>query len=73
LLHGLSLVGAEIVEDDDVAGVGGRDEKLLDIGAKALAVDRVVEQARGVEALVAQRGEERRGFRRTAPSRSGAS
>jgi hypothetical protein len=55
-------VGAEVVEDDDVAWLEGGDEELLDIGAKALAVDRAVEQAGRVEAVVAQRGEEGRGF-----------
>jgi hypothetical protein len=45
LPHRFSLVRAEIIEDHDVARLEGRDEKLLDIGAKALAIDRSVEQA----------------------------
>ena len=41
--HGLAFVAAEIVHDDDVAGAQGRQEELLDIGAKAGAVDRAVD------------------------------
>jgi hypothetical protein len=60
--HGFSFVGAKIVEDDNVVGFEGRDEELLDIGAKALAVDRTVEHAGRLDAVVAQRGEEGRGL-----------
>ena len=45
LPHCLSLVGAEIVEDHDVARLERRDEELFDIGVEALAVDGPVEQA----------------------------
>ena len=38
--HGFSFVGAEVVEDHDVARLEGRNEDLLDIGVKALAIDR---------------------------------
>ena len=55
-------MGAEIVEDHDVAWLEGRDKKLLDIGAKALAVDGTVEQAGRVNPIVAKSGEERRGL-----------
>ena len=60
--HRLSLVGAEIVEDHSVARLEGRDEELLDIGAEAFAVDRAVEQAGRIDAVVAQ---ERRGTSRS--------
>ena len=50
------------VEDHSVARLEGRDEELLDIGAEAFAVDRAVEQAGRVDAVVAQGGEERRGL-----------
>ena len=53
---------SEIVEHDDVVGLEGWDQKLLDIGEKALAVDRTVEHAGRVDAVVAQRGEECRGL-----------
>ena len=56
--HGLALVTAEIVDDDDVAGLERRHQELLDIGQEAFAVDRPVDHARGVDAVVAQRGEE---------------
>src|SRR5271154_1382508 len=62
LSHRLSLVGAEIVEDDDVARLEGRREELLDIGAEAFAVDGAVEQAGGVDAVIAQGGKKRRGL-----------
>ena len=62
LPHRLSLVRAEIVEDHDVAGLEGRDEELLDIGAKAFAVDRSIEQAGRIDPILAQGGEERCGL-----------
>ena len=58
----LSLVGAEIVEDHDVAWLERRHEELFDIGVEALAVDGPVEQAGRIDAVVAQGGEERRGL-----------
>lgn len=52
------LVGAEIVHDDDVAGLQHRDELLLDIGPETLAVDRSVEDTRCHELVAAERAEE---------------
>jgi hypothetical protein len=60
--HGLSLVGAEIVEDHDVAQLEGGCEELFDIGVEALAVDGPVEQAWRVNAVVAEGREESRGL-----------
>ena len=51
-------MAAEIVHDDDVAGLENGNELLLDIGAEAFAVDRSVEDARGGEPVAAQRAEE---------------
>ncbi len=62
LPDGLSFVRAEIVEDDDVAWFEGRNQELLDVGEKALAVDGSVEQAGRLDAIVAQGGEESRGL-----------
>ena len=62
LPHPLPLVGAEIVEDHSVARLEGRDEELLDIGAEAFAVDRAVEQAGRIDAVIAESGKERRGL-----------
>src|SRR5271165_63187 len=59
---GFSFVGAEVVEDHDVAWLEGRDQELLDISSEALAVDRAVEQAGRVDPIVAQGGEEGRGL-----------
>lgn len=77
-------MASEIVENDNVALAQGWQEKVLDIGAKAFAVDRPVEDARRGELIVAKRTQERRGaavaVRREAsqpralgsPSRNGA-
>ena len=40
------LVGPEIVGHDDVAGLQGRHQDLVDVGAEALAIDRAVEDPR---------------------------
>src|SRR5271168_2415449 len=56
--HHLSLVGAEIVEDHDVARLKRRDEELFDIGVEAFAVDGPIEQAGRFDAVAAQRSEE---------------
>jgi hypothetical protein len=53
-------VRSEIVEDDDVAGFEGGREFLFDIDEETLAVDRAVEQGRRVDAVAAQRRQERR-------------
>ena len=55
-------MGAEIVEHDDVVALEGRDEELLDVGEKELAVDWAVEQAGRVDAVIAQRSQESRGL-----------
>ena len=60
LAHGLSFVRAEIVKDDDVAGLESGDEDLLDIGQEPLAVDRSIDQERRVDAVMTERGEESR-------------
>ena len=52
-------MGAEVIEDHDVAWLEGWDKKLLDIGAKALAVDGTIEQAGRVDPILAKSGEER--------------
>jgi hypothetical protein len=54
LAHGSALVAAEVVHDDDFAGLQGRDEDLLDINSKGLAVDRAVENPWGANPTVAQ-------------------
>ncbi len=52
------FVTAQIVHDDDVAGRKCRHETLLDIIGEALAVDRLVEHARGIDPITAERREE---------------
>lgn len=56
--NGLSLVTTEIVHDDDVAELEARTEKLLDVGEEAGAIDRPVEDERGIDAVMAQGCEE---------------
>ena len=51
-------MAAEIVHDDDVAVLKDWRELLLDIGAKADAVDRAVEDTRRDKPILAQRAEE---------------
>jgi hypothetical protein len=53
--HGLALVAAEIIHDDNIARAQGGDQELLDIGAKAGAVDWPVDDAGRGDAVVAQR------------------
>jgi len=62
-------VRSQLVERDDVVGLEGRDQDLLDLGAKALAVDRTVEQAGRLDAGVAQGGEKGRGVPMPMPDR----
>ena len=54
-------MAAEVVHDDDVALRQDRDENLLDIGAKAFAVDRTVDDAGRGQSVAAQRRQERQG------------
>lgn len=61
---------AEIVDDDDVAGLEQWQQDMLDIGAKAFAVDRAVEQAGRSETVATQRAKE--GQRAPAPVRGEA-
>src|SRR6185437_13206684 len=55
---GLSLVAAEIVDNDDVAGPERGHQELLDISQEAFAVDRPVDHAGSIDAIMAQRGKE---------------
>lgn len=52
------FVAAQIIHDDDVAGRERRHEALLDIVGEALAIDRLIEHARRVDPVAAQRREE---------------
>jgi len=56
--HGVALVAAEIVHDDDVAGLERRHQELLDIGFEAFAVDGSIKDARRVDPVVPQGGKE---------------
>ena len=62
LAYGFAFMGAEIVEDDDVAGLEGRDEELLDVGEEAFAVDGTVVKTGRFDPVAAQGGEEGRGL-----------
>lgn len=50
----LALVAAEIVEDDDIAGIEGWCQALLDPGGEGNAVERAIEHEGRDDAVVAQ-------------------
>src|SRR5687768_17364368 len=62
MANGLALVGAEIVDDDDVARLERRHEDLLDVLKEALAIDRSVDEPRRGEPIVTQSGQEGHGL-----------
>lgn len=51
-------MASEIVHDDNISLLEGRNQLLFDIGAKAFAVDRTIENAWGCELVAAERTEE---------------
>ena len=53
-----SLVAAQVVHDDDVAGRECGQQELFDVVGEALAVDRLVEHARGIDPVAAERCKE---------------
>ena len=53
--HGRTLVAAQIVHNDDIAGGEGRQQTLFDIGQEAGAVERAIEDTRSGNPVVAQR------------------
>lgn len=65
-LNAGDFVRAEVVGDDDVAGLQGRHQDLVDVGPEALAIDRAVEDPRGGQPRDPQRGE--KGARLPAPA-----
>ena len=56
--HGFPLCDPRLSRMTTSLALEGRDKKLLDIGAKALAVDGTIEQAGRIDPIVAKRGEE---------------
>jgi hypothetical protein len=54
-------VTGEIVHDHDIARPQGRGEDLFDIELEPFAVDRTVEEPRGVDAVAAQGGQKGHG------------
>ena len=57
-----TLWAPRLVGDDDVAGVQGRHQDLVDVGAEALAIDRAVEDPRCGQPRDPPRGEKRAGL-----------
>ena len=62
LAGGLSLVGAEVVEDDDVALGQDRGQNLLHVSCEDIAVDRPVDDPWRVDAVMAQSPDEGEGL-----------
>jgi hypothetical protein len=60
--HGLALVRTEIVHDDDIAGLVGGDENLIDIELETLAIDRFVDKPWCIDAIMTQRRQKRHGL-----------
>ena len=61
MTDGCGFMAAQIVHDHDVAGLQGRQQLLLDIGAEAFTVDRAIEDAWRGELVAAQRAQEGQG------------
>jgi hypothetical protein len=55
-------VRTEIVHDHDVAGSQGRNQNLLNVELEGLAVDRLIDEPRGGDAILTQSGQESHGF-----------
>ena len=51
-------MAAQIVHDDNVAGRQRRHQELLDIGSEACPVDRAIEHAGCIDAVMAERSKE---------------
>jgi hypothetical protein len=56
--NGSAFVAAEIIDDDDVAWLKGRNQELLDIGQEALTIDRPVDHTGRIDAIRSQGGKE---------------
>src|ERR1700704_5240303 len=56
--HGFTFVAAEIVHDDYVTGLQGREQNLLDVNCEALTVDRAIENPWCLDPIAAQCGQE---------------
>ena len=54
LANRLALMAAEVVHDDNAAGVEGGDQELFDVSAEAGVVDRPVDDAGGGDPVAAQ-------------------
>ena len=61
LTNRFALVAAEVVHDDDIVGLEGRHQELLDISQEDVAIDRAVEDAGRVDSIVTERGNEGHG------------
>ena len=62
MAHGLALMRAEVVQDDDVARPEHGNEDLVDVEPERLPVDGPVQQPGRVDPVVPQGGQERPGF-----------
>jgi len=51
---GTGFVAAQIIDDDDIAGLKRRDQGLFDIGTESDAIDRSIEQNGGIDTIIPQ-------------------
>src|SRR5258708_3020757 len=56
--HDFTFVAAEIVHDDDVTGLQGREQNLLDVNCEALTVDRAIEDPWALDPILAHCAQE---------------
>ena len=53
MAHSLAFVRAKIVHDHDIAGLQGRNQDLLNVELEGLAVDRLIDEPRSGDTVVA--------------------
>lgn len=59
LTHGLALMAAKVIEDDDVLGRERLDQFLFHVSQEGIGVDRAIENPWRIDAVAPERGDER--------------
>ena len=60
--NALAAVAAEVVHDHQIAWLKRGNQRFLDIGSKAFAIDRTVDEPRRLDAIVTKRRDKGHGF-----------